>query len=210
MLVSLHDLEARIRKRCEQGDREGAATVALRGYGPEVFGFLVAMFRSQQDAGEVFSIWSEAVWRSLPAFAWECSFRTWAFVLARRNAYRFRLDARKRARRDVHLTGSPVSQIAEQVRSATATFLQTAKKSRLEALRDALSDEDKTILILRVDRRMSFAELARVTLGEDEAPTAEALQREAARLRKRFQLVKERLIEAGKRQGLLGGDGEDP
>ena len=54
-------------------------------------------------------------------------------------------------------------------------------------------------------RRLSWNDLAQV-LHEDEGAPLEgaALTREAARLRKRFQLVKERLYEMGREAGLLG------
>ena len=61
-----------------------------------------------------------------------------------------------------------------------------------------------------VDRQLAWTELAQV-LHEDEATSlvGEALKREAARLRKRFQLVKERLYEMGRREGLVPeGSGE--
>jgi RNA polymerase sigma-70 factor (ECF subfamily) len=63
------------------------------------------------------------------------------------------------------------------------------------------------LLILRVDRRLDWTEIARVLLETPEhlPPDAAALKREAARLRKRFQIVKDRLRERVEREGLLGG-----
>jgi RNA polymerase sigma-70 factor (ECF subfamily) len=54
-----------------------------------------------------------------------------------------------------------------------------------------LPEMDRMLLILRVDRELSWRDLARVVLGG--SPTPVELEREAVRLRKRFQLVKERL-----------------
>jgi RNA polymerase sigma-70 factor (ECF subfamily) len=59
-------------------------------------------------------------------------------------------------------------------------------------------------LVLRVDRDLQWNELAGIFLGDPSADAA-ALKKEAARLRKRFQLVKEKLLEQGKQQGLFGG-----
>ena len=43
----------------------------------------------------------------------------------------------------------------------------------------------------------------------NEPLTEEGVKKEAARLRKRFQVIKEQLIELGRREGLLGdGPGE--
>jgi RNA polymerase sigma-70 factor (ECF subfamily) len=47
-------------------------------------------------------------------------------------------------------------------------------------------------LVLRVDRSLEWKEIARVTLGS-ESPDAADLVREADRLKKRFQLLKEEL-----------------
>ena len=68
-------LEDQIRVATEAKDWPRAATLALEGYGPEVLGFLVTLTRSAVDASEAFSIFSEGVWRGLPKFRWEASFR---------------------------------------------------------------------------------------------------------------------------------------
>lgn len=49
------ELESRVRGSCESGDHDGAATAAIRGYGREVFGSLLAMQRSEEEASEIFS-----------------------------------------------------------------------------------------------------------------------------------------------------------
>ena len=93
--------------------------------------------------------------------------------------------------------------MAQAVRTQTVEFLRTEKRTRLQALRDALPEEDRMLLVLRVDRQLAWNELARI-LGEGgEGLDAQALGREAARLRKRFQLVKDRLRELAKKEGLI-------
>jgi RNA polymerase sigma-70 factor (ECF subfamily) len=57
---------------------------------------------------------------------------------------------------------------------------------------------------LRVDRGLEWKELARIMLGDEATITGPLLERESRRLRKRFQHVKERLVAAGRRQGLIG------
>ena len=62
------------------------------------------------------------------------------------------------------------------------------------------SPADRALLVLRVDRELSWTELAHVFL-ENTPHGAQRVPREAARLRKRFQLIKDQLrgwmIEAG-------------
>jgi RNA polymerase sigma-70 factor, ECF subfamily len=72
--------------------------------------------------------------------------------------------------------------------------MATAKQRQLTALRDELPIEDRTLLILRVDRKLSFDEIALAFADSPESVTEVDRRREAARLRKRFQLVKQRLM----------------
>jgi RNA polymerase sigma-70 factor (ECF subfamily) len=71
-------LETQVRSLFDRGDHAAAATAVLRGYGPELLGFLSAVHRDETAASDAFAEMSEAVWRSLPRFAWESSVRTWA------------------------------------------------------------------------------------------------------------------------------------
>jgi RNA polymerase sigma-70 factor (ECF subfamily) len=190
------DTESTVRRLAIKEDRDGAVTAALRGYGPEVLRFLGSSLRSEEDAADVFSVFAEDLWRGLPGFAWECSLRTWVYVLARRASYR----TLRRRRREVLPKASPsvVSALVEKVRTETRSYLRTEKRTRLRALRDSLSEEDQALLVLRVDRGLAWDELARVFSEEDLDDAARA--REAARLRKRFQLVKEKLKALAKRE----------
>jgi RNA polymerase sigma-70 factor (ECF subfamily) len=198
-------LEQAVRHLCERGDYESAATEVLRGYGSEIFGFLVAVHGSEADASDAFSDLAEAIWRGLPRFAWESTVRTWAYAVARNITRTRKRDAARRGRRLVGGSDSVLQDVAEQVRTQTKAFLRTENKTRLQALREGLPEEDRMLLVLRVDRGLAWNELARI-LSEGEAGEtldSAALVRESARLRKRFQLVKEHLRELAKREGLL-------
>jgi len=198
-------LESDVRALCSQGDYNAAATLALRGYGPEVFGFLVAVHRSETEASDVFSELAEALWRGLPSFAWESSLRTWTYAIARNVARTRRRDAARRERRGPRTGDSALEGVAHAVRTETLAFLRTEKRTRLQALRDALPEEDRMLLVLRVDRQLAWNDLARVLHESDEGTPLDdaAIAREAARLRKRFQLVKDRLRELAKKEGLI-------
>lgn len=100
-----------------------------------------------------------------------------------------------------------------QVRSQTVSYLRTERRSRFAALRESLAPEEQALLVLRVDRGLAWNDLARVlhegggALGEP--LEADELRREAARLRKRFQLLEERLLELGRQAGVVSDDGAD-
>lgn len=203
------ELEEAIRLRIQEKDHSGAATVALRGYRAEIFGFLLAFHRNQEDALEVFSLFSERLWLDLPSFKQKCSFRTWAYTLARHASLNYLRETRRRAKRQPALPeGSELSGLVAELRSETASFLRTERRMRFTALRESLPAEDQALLILRVDRKLSWNDLARV-LREGASGLEEAeLTREAARLRKRFQLLKTRLCELGRRAGVVSDDGQ--
>jgi RNA polymerase sigma-70 factor, ECF subfamily len=205
------ELERAIRRQFDRGDLDGAAATAIRGYGAEIFGFLVAFHRREQDAAEVFSRFTERLWRGLAGFRWQCSFRTWAYTVARNTSLAYRRQSRQSARWQAPWPdGSELSAAEQRVRSETLSYLRTERKTRIAALRQSLSPEDQTLLVLRVDKQLSWNDLARVMRPEDGPPLTEALlKREAARLRKRFQLVKEKLYELGRRDGLVDRPGDD-
>jgi RNA polymerase sigma-70 factor (ECF subfamily) len=194
--------ERDVRVLCEKGDFDAASTLAIRGYGGEIFGFLVAVLRDESAASDAFSAFAEGLWRGLPKFEWGSTVRTWAYAIARNSSRVVRRDNVRHDRKGARVGESALEDVAEAVRTSTLGFLRTDKRSRLEALRDSLSVEDRALLVLRVDRGLAWPDLARV-LAESEGELDEAaVLREAARLRKRFQLVKDRLRELARREGL--------
>jgi len=186
------ELEREIRRRCETGELAKAVGDAIRGYGPEVFGLLVAFHRNPADAEEVWSRVTERLWKGIGSFAWRSSFRTWFYAIARNTSIRYRDEQRRRGVHQVPLT-TDAEEVAVRARTATASWLTSGHRARLAALRDALPEDDRMLLVLRVDKGLAWPELALVMHEHDEPLDDDAIKREAARLRKRFQLVKERL-----------------
>jgi RNA polymerase sigma-70 factor (ECF subfamily) len=182
------DLERRIRIAHQSGDLRDAATLAIREYGPEVLGFLVAVLRDHEEAAEVFAQFCEDLWRGLPRFRWESTLRTWAYTLARHGAQAFRRDPHRRRR--AALSEHPeIAEIEARVRTQTVTYLRSEVKDRVTRLRESLEPDDQMLLILRVDRQMSWIDIAHVM----QADGADEASRHAATLRKRFERVKDRL-----------------
>ena len=197
-------LEAQIRDRITAGDPAGATTVALRGYGTEILRFLVVIHGDESRAMEAFSLFSEGVWRGIEAFDWRCTFRTWAYGVARRSSLRLRRDAGRRARREIPLDAlAAISAIEDHVRTSTLSFLRTEPRNRFAEIRNELPPDDRALLVLRVDRELSWKECVHAMADVDASRSPEELAREAARLRKRFQVLKQRLLEIGQREGLV-------
>ena len=182
-------LEKRIREHADAGRYETAATVALEGYGAEVLGFLHAVVSPASEAEEAFSALSERLWKGLPKFQWRCTFRTWMYTIARNVVSTHALvRGRERARVVPLSKASAVARMAERIKSSTATHLKAESKARLEQVRKALDPDERTLLVLRLDREMRWREIATVLGGED--LSAEEITRAAAKLRQRFNRLK--------------------
>jgi RNA polymerase sigma-70 factor (ECF subfamily) len=183
------DVEARLTRALGERAYDRVATLAVEAYGAELHGFLLGTLGNPADAGDVFSQVMERFWRGLPRFAGRCSVRTWLYLLARHAEVDHRRSPWHGARR----TGdAQLDEIVDRVRSQTPPWQRTEVKDRWSAVRAALPPDDRALLVLRVDRDLAWADIARITLGDPEPDTA-ALDRESRRLRKRFQLLKERL-----------------
>jgi RNA polymerase sigma-70 factor (ECF subfamily) len=187
-----------IRSACESGDFEGAMTTALRLYGPEILGFLIAVCRDEAAAEDAFSLFSERAWLGIARFEWASSLRTWLYVLARNALSDVRRSSARHRRREAPIGNAPISQMAARVRTETLSLLRTERRSAIARLRDELVEEDRALLVLRVDRDLAWRDVARVLGVETDAD----ITREAARLRKRFQFVKERLHSLARERGL--------
>lgn len=198
------ETEEALRELCEAGDFTGATTRFIESYGPEVLRFLMGRLRSESDAWEVFSVFCEDLWRGLPGFAWRSTARAWAYAVARHAQHRFLASPHRRAERNLELPGSrDLSDAIDRIRTSTELYRRTDVKDRFRQLRERLDEEDQLILILKVDRGLSWLEIASA-LGPLEAEPSDAdLKREAARLRKRFQLVKKKLRGWAEEEGLL-------
>lgn len=200
------EAEREVRRLCEAGDFSGAASATIRIHGPEILGFLVSYHRSDTDGDDVFSLWSERVLRGLPGFGWGSSLRTWAYAIARNASANFARGRRARGRHEELAVTAEILAVAHQARTETPMHRRTEARDKLAAIRDALPPEDHMLLVLRLDKRMEWKDVSSVMLGQEDVSDA-VLARESQRLRKRFQLLKERLVEAGKQAGILGGGG---
>ncbi len=80
-------------------------------------------------------------------------------------------------------------------------------RNRFAELRSELEPDDRALLLLRIDQRLSWLDCARALREDTEAPLDDAsLKRDAARLRKQFQTLKDRLYEMGRSEGLFTDD----
>ncbi|HET9992324.1 MAG TPA: sigma-70 family RNA polymerase sigma factor [Kofleriaceae bacterium] len=183
------ELDARTRALIERNEIERATERVLRAYGGELARWLRSILPSEADAQDAFSRMSEELWKSLPRFDGRCAVRTWCYMLARHAASRVRSHPSK----DRELLVSQIPSIQHAMTNAWSNSMVEAKRVRdvYAEIRATLEDEDQTLLALRVDRDLSWREIALVLLGEDAA--SDEIDKKAASLRKQFERVKERL-----------------
>src|SRR5512142_126754 len=176
------------------GHHRAAAEAIVRDHGPGVMGYLLSVLRNEADASEVFSQFSLDLWRGLPGFRGDCPVRIWAYRLAWHAAARHLRDPyRQRGRR---LETNEISRIADEVRSSVLLGRREAQQRSIERLRDRLFPEERALLVLRLDRDLSWREVACVLAAEGEAV-------DEAALRKRFERIKAKLAQRAKEEGLL-------
>jgi RNA polymerase sigma-70 factor (ECF subfamily) len=198
------EIEASIQAACARADFHAAASTALRAYGPEVLAFLQARLGSESSGEEVFSMFAEDAWRGLPAFAFRCTVRAWLYTVARNAANRFACAPHNRPDNNLSISErASLSKLIAHARSATEPHQLTDVKERMRSLRERLDIDDQTLLILHVDRGLSWRELALVMHDGGDRLEDEKLTREAARLRKRFERVKAELRAMAVEAGLL-------
>ena len=183
-------IDLRVRGLLDGGDLDLAATAALEDLGPAILGWLRAL-HGADDGDEVFAEFAERLWKGLPAFRGESPLRAWAYRIAWNASHSFRDDAWRRRRQ--RLATSAASNLAARLSRSADPARDEARLARLQSL---LPPEDHALLVLRLDREMSWEEIADVLSASGPAVSAAAL-------RKRYERVKERLARRARDEGLL-------
>jgi RNA polymerase sigma-70 factor, ECF subfamily len=187
------ELEARTRELLAAGDAGGAATALIEGLGPAILRYLRSMLRVEADAADAFSQWSENVWTGLPGFRHQASLKTWCYRLAWNVAQNLRNEAWRR--RGQRLETGQASALAQSIRTKSVLVVERQRQA-LDELRQELGDEDRSLLVLRIDQQLSWSEVAEVLAAEGE-------RIEPATLMKRFERIKARLAELARARGLF-------
>ncbi|HEY5927723.1 MAG TPA: sigma-70 family RNA polymerase sigma factor [Kofleriaceae bacterium] len=193
------DVDREVRSSVGEGQLDQAATRIFEVYGSEIYGFLLALMNNDTAAGDVFSQVGEDLWKGLSEFKFECSIRTWLYVLARHAAARYRRSPWNKAER--RGAESRIESLVDLARSRTQPWQRTEVKDRFSELRASLDPDDQILLTLRIDRDLAWSDVAKVMLDGETDPAT--LQRETDRLRKRFQLLKTELRKRAAAAGLL-------
>lgn len=186
------------------GDARGATKLVIESFGAEVFGYVVSIIKDEDWAGDAFGTACESVFTGIASFRGQSSVRTWFYTIARHAAYR---ETRKRRRSRGESVSRIEAELEAPIRTATAAFRRTDVKDGIAKLRESLSEDERELLLLRVDRGLSWNEIATVYLGDEGGE--EALKLTAARCRKQFERTKLKLRKLAEREGLLPARDDD-
>ncbi|HEX4802962.1 MAG TPA: hypothetical protein VFV14_05600, partial [Myxococcaceae bacterium] len=141
----------------------------------------------------------------LAAFHWKESFRPWLYGLA--------WTAWQRLRREPHFRKTislpeeaDIAAAEQRVRTVELPRVESALDKGVAGLRQSLDPEDQALLILRIDRAMSWEEIAAVMLGGEEPSDDAALGRKASFAQERFSQVTENLKQLAREKHLIAKD----
>lgn len=199
----MDESDGRVKELIQQGDAIAATQLVVERYGAEIFGYVASLLKDEDLASDAFARACENVYKAILSFRGESSVRTWLYVIARNAVHR---ETRGKREKRVERLSDVASALQAPMRTATEAFRRTEVKSEISKLRDSLTEEERELLLLRVDRGLSWLEIAAVCSGS-EVNDEETLKREAARCRKQFERTKERLRELAQQAGLLDKDG---
>jgi RNA polymerase sigma-70 factor, ECF subfamily len=186
-------LEERAQQLLAEGRVDEAAAEVIRALGPQILAYLSALLKNEGDARDVFSQWAEDLWKGLPGYRGEASLRGWAYRIAWHASVRWVRDPYRR--RGQRLETSAASHLADEVRNSVVE--NAWREERIAKLREILDPEERTLLILRVDRALPWRDVAHVLADEGVSAPSEAA------LRKRFERLKEKLGKAARDAGLI-------
>jgi RNA polymerase sigma-70 factor (ECF subfamily) len=197
--LTREQVEAALHALCRREEYSAAVELAMRSYGPELRRLMASVLHHPELAKDAFGVFSENLMKGLPGFRWESSFRTWAYRLARNACYH---QLHTPAAREQPVS-EPGANEEQRQRTDTQPWQRTVVKERFRALRERLEPHERMLLMLRVDQRQPWTEIARVMSDPDEPMTREALNRRATALRQQFQRVKARLRTLAIEQGVI-------
>jgi RNA polymerase sigma-70 factor, ECF subfamily len=151
-------LEAEVGAHLDAGELEKAASAAIRGFGPEILGFLYRTTGDDDLGDEVFGDFCEDLWKGIGRFERRSRFSTWAYGLAWHAACRTWRGAWQKRRSP--LATDAAHNIAQEVRSLTAAHQRTEAKVWLGKIRETMKPEDLALISLRLDQNLPLEEIA--------------------------------------------------
>ena len=182
-----HDIEALV----DSGKLEEATEQILDTHGPELYNYMRKVCADPHLADDAFQNFSLDLWQGLESFEGRSSVETWAYTIARNAAnqvMRRRADERER-----RLYTDEKRKLARRwTRTATRNWEKTEAKHWLWDVIEEFGPEARELFVLRIGNELDWKSIARIVEQDDTLDGAE-LRRSSARLRKRYQRLKDKL-----------------
>lgn len=199
-------VEQQILELIREGDAQRAAHEAIQACGNEVLSWIFKREGSTDVSWDIYQDLCLDIFRGILGFNGKSRLRTWVYRIAHRARIRYHTRGPgKNEKLDTALDKLPqnLSRLVCTARGRLATWNEMADRVRDLGPR-LLGDEEQDLLILFVDREMSWKEIAQV-MADPGQPVlqGDALMTEAARRRQQFQVVKAKLYDAARKEGLL-------
>ena len=156
----------------------------IRRYAAEVRAFLRSRTGSRHSMEDVYSAFSEDVWKGLPKLRSDKHLRTWLYVVARNALSR---HARYKQRWRLRHTSSGLETAPAELRQSYGT--REGNIAQLSPLLAELSEADRQLLDQRLVKSMAWRDIALASARAAGDTTEACVTRESARLRKRYQLL---------------------
>lgn len=162
----------------------------VRRYAAEMRAFLRSRTASRHSMEDVYSIFTEDVWKGLPQVRSDKHLRSWLYVVAR-NALSRHVRGKQRWR--LRHTFSGLDAVPAELRKSMD--VREKNLAKLNPLLSELSAADRRLLEQRLEKDLPWRDIALQSAREQGDISEAFVTRESARLRKRFQLLVETLRE---------------
>jgi len=195
-------IEVRLGELLDAEATNEAVSLVISRLGPKLRGFVHAVMLDRGAAEEVWADVTLDIYRGLGSWSRERPILPWCLGVAR-NACRRYWRGQRASRRSGPIDpnqGWTFSQ-PQPARSPTPMWKTTPARQALEILRASLTADERTLLILRVDKQLPWREVTSVMHPELESPAA--LSRREAALRKRFERTLARLRKLARDKGYI-------
>jgi RNA polymerase sigma-70 factor (ECF subfamily) len=187
------EVDGRIFELLDAERLDDAVSLVISAHGQAIFGMLVGVFHDEDTASDVFQHFCMELWKSLGSFQGKSSVYTWAYVIARRCvSAHLRGDSKEVRLKTMQQDGL----VARWTRTVTDEWRKTETKHRFRELCDGLPEDERMLVMLRIQQKMPWKQIAEVVYEGDEELDSDGLKREASRLRKQFERVKVKLRDA--------------
>lgn len=161
-----------------------ALHLLVRRYAAEMRGFLRSRTGSRNSMEEVYSVFTEDVWKGLPQLRSDKHMRSWLYVVAR-NALSRHVRFKRRWR--LRHTFSGLETLPAELRQSYGT--REGNLAQLTPLLSELSEPDRQLLDQRLVKALPWRDIALQSARQAGDTSDASVTRESARLRKRYQLL---------------------